>query len=465
MTQEAPPARRIYPLDAPNLTEEPIAVIFAMTSRSPDSFDGIATHVSGDKAAQFHEKYVLDYGHASVAEHAVLHLAIENISRLACDTIEDNRLASFTEKSSRYQVIQQGYFHTPKELDEDQSLRKTYQDTCNHLFNVYHELVPATISFLKEGNPKTEGESDQAYNLRMRRIATDSCRSVLPASTLTNVGLTANACTMEYAITKLLSSNIQEEVEIGVELLVKARTVTPTLVKYAAPTSFLEKKATQKILLDQEVKDGFKEENAKEFQPSATLLSYDKDLENRLATALIYPTTHLDYHTLKAGINKETRKATQEVITNVLNNLGPHDTPPREFETASYLFEFTLDYGAYREFKRHRIQTTATKQPSAAFGYSTPPLIREAGQENPFRKAIKKADEAHDLIRKTMPLVAPYALTHAHHRKLIAQMNLRQLYHVVKLRTSPQAHAAIRGPMQQALEQVREVHPFLFAHL
>ena len=45
---------------------------------------------------------VVGYGHASVAEHAVLHMAVENISRLACDALEDNRLASYTEKSSRY---------------------------------------------------------------------------------------------------------------------------------------------------------------------------------------------------------------------------------------------------------------------------------------------------------------------------------------------------------------------------
>ena len=93
-------SRRVYPLDAQKLTEEQIAVAFAMTSRRPEAFDEIAEQVSRDKAADFHERWVLGYGHSSVAEHAVLHLAIENISRVACDTLEDNRLASYTEKSS-----------------------------------------------------------------------------------------------------------------------------------------------------------------------------------------------------------------------------------------------------------------------------------------------------------------------------------------------------------------------------
>jgi len=94
-------SRRIYPLDPRELTEEQLAVVFAMTSRNPKPFDEIAKVVTAEKAADFHERWVLNYGHASVAEHAILHMAVENISRLACDTLEDNRLASYTEKSSR----------------------------------------------------------------------------------------------------------------------------------------------------------------------------------------------------------------------------------------------------------------------------------------------------------------------------------------------------------------------------
>ncbi|MCH8801392.1 MAG: FAD-dependent thymidylate synthase, partial [Chloroflexi bacterium] len=85
--------RRVYPLDAHDLSEEQIAVAFAMTSRRPEAFDEIAEQVSKEKAADFHERWVLGYGHASVAEHAVVHLAVENVSRLAIDTLEDNRLA------------------------------------------------------------------------------------------------------------------------------------------------------------------------------------------------------------------------------------------------------------------------------------------------------------------------------------------------------------------------------------
>jgi len=98
--------RDIYLLDPAQLSPEVIAVAFAKTSRSPESFREIAAGLTDESSAQFHERWVVGYGHASVAEHAVLHLAFENVSRLAIEAIENNRLASYTEKSTRYQVFE-----------------------------------------------------------------------------------------------------------------------------------------------------------------------------------------------------------------------------------------------------------------------------------------------------------------------------------------------------------------------
>src|SRR5512136_2757260 len=95
--------RDIYLLNPKELSPEVIAVAFAKTSRSPESFREIAAGLTDEKSAEFHERWVVGYGHASVAEHAVLHIAFENISRLAIESIEGNRLASYTEKSTRYQ--------------------------------------------------------------------------------------------------------------------------------------------------------------------------------------------------------------------------------------------------------------------------------------------------------------------------------------------------------------------------
>src|SRR5512136_3050435 len=109
-------ARQIYLLSPKDLSPETIAVAFAKTSRSPESFREIAEGLSDESSAKFHEKWEVGYGHASVAEHAVLHIAIENVSRMAMEAIESNRLASYTEKSTRYQKWGSDDFAVPPEL-------------------------------------------------------------------------------------------------------------------------------------------------------------------------------------------------------------------------------------------------------------------------------------------------------------------------------------------------------------
>jgi len=81
-----PRTRQVYLLDPRKLGQETIAVTFAKTSRSPRSFREIADDLTDEKSAGFNERWVVGYGHASVAEHAILHIAIENISRLAVET-------------------------------------------------------------------------------------------------------------------------------------------------------------------------------------------------------------------------------------------------------------------------------------------------------------------------------------------------------------------------------------------
>ncbi len=113
-----PRQRDIYLLSPKALSPETIAVTFAKTSRSPQSFREIALELTDEKSAQFHERWVVGYGHASVAEHAVLHLAVENVSRLAVECLESNRLASYTEKSTRYQLWDSDSYYTPRALAE-----------------------------------------------------------------------------------------------------------------------------------------------------------------------------------------------------------------------------------------------------------------------------------------------------------------------------------------------------------
>ncbi len=116
-----------------NINEEVIAVIFAYVSRSPKSFrENIGTVIREEqlgqqRATKFHEKWVLNYGHASVAEHATVHIGIEKVSRLFSSILEtSNEYLSFTEYSQRYQKPQKGDFYVPETLKNRSNLLKDY---------------------------------------------------------------------------------------------------------------------------------------------------------------------------------------------------------------------------------------------------------------------------------------------------------------------------------------------------
>jgi thymidylate synthase ThyX len=180
-------AREIYLLDPMDLPPETIAVAFAKTSRSPQSFRQIAAELTDEKSAEFHEKWVVGYGHASVAEHAVLHIAVENISRLAVECLESNRLASYTEKSTRYQKWGGQDFYTPPELEEH-ALRGLYEDTLSLLFETYQLTLNPVKEVIAARAPRQEGESDGAFDRRIRSEYVDVCRFLLPAASLAKCG-------------------------------------------------------------------------------------------------------------------------------------------------------------------------------------------------------------------------------------------------------------------------------------
>ncbi|HUU45475.1 MAG TPA: FAD-dependent thymidylate synthase, partial [Acidobacteriota bacterium] len=178
-------ARRVYLMK--DLPPEVVAVAFAKTSRSPDPFDKIADELTEAKSAKFHERWVVGYGHASVAEHAVLSIALENVSILAAKAIEDNRLASYTEKSTRYQIYDPHRVYRPASFAADPELSGLYEGLVTELLTTYIAWSGKAIAFLKNENPRLPDQSPGLWESQMRARACDAIRYLLPTATLTNL--------------------------------------------------------------------------------------------------------------------------------------------------------------------------------------------------------------------------------------------------------------------------------------
>ncbi len=450
------PKREIYLLSPQTLSPETIAVAFARTSRSPESFREIAAELSDEQSAEFHEKWVVGYGHASVAEHAVLHIAIENASRVAMEAIESNRLASYTEKSTRYQKWDADNFHIPAEL-EGHPLRGEYLAACRALFEAYAASLQPVRALVEQRAPRRPDESDAAWDRRIRSQYVDSCRFLLPAAALANVGMTANGRVLENAIRKWRSHGLAEVREIGDTVREVARAEIPTLVKYAEPLEYLQEAGN--ALTRQAEKGrlpvGDRKLARKEW---CTLVEYDPDGEARVLASALYRFGNLEY---SEALGRVRALGAEPLAEALFAHLGRFDIPLRELEHTHYTFELVMDQGAYAEFKRHRMMTQTPQTLTAGLGYAVPRRLVEAGFGDPYRRAMDLAGAAWERLADFNPLVAQYVVPNGYQRRVLATFNLREAYAFCQLRAAANAHFSIRKVAQRMAEEIRRVHPLL----
>lgn len=454
-----PNKRQVYLLDPKMLSPETIAVTFAKTSRSPESFREIAAELNEVKSAQFHEKWVVGYGHASVAEHAVLHIAVENLSRLAVEVLESSRLASYTEKSTRYQKWTMEDYHLPVELTGHR-LESLYTKTIKALFVAYQEALPAVKAVIEKENPQQEDETEGAWERRIRSRYVDICRFYLPAASLANVGMTINARELEHAISKMMSHPLAEVRMLGIDLKHVSQELVPTLIKYASPIPYLES-AQEKLSA-----------SAAKLLPSAPverdwcrLVDYDHDAENRILAACLYRFGDVDYTHAMEALHALSSEELKKLADEALGGLEKFVIPLRELEYGSFTFDVMLDQGGYFELKRHRMMTQTPQQLTANLGYAIPRGIVTAGLEQHFRSAMQQAADAFQQLAAWNPAVASYVVPNAYNRRVLMQLNLRSALHLLSLRSAPNAHFSLRRLTQRMAEVIREKLPLLSQYI
>jgi thymidylate synthase ThyX len=451
------PEREIYLLSPRALSPETIAVAFAKTSRSPESFRDIAAELSDEQSAKFHEKWVVGYGHASVAEHAVLHIAFENVSRLAIESIESNRLASYTEKSTRYQRWGSDDFTIPPELD-GHPLRDEFADTVRLLFKAYADSLVPVRTVVFERFPRRENESDDAWDRRIRSKYVDVCRFLLPAAALANVGMTANARVLENMIRKMLSHELAEVREIGERVKEVAKSETPTLVKYADAVPYLTETVKEFINRQSEIGNWKSEDWCQ-------LTDYDKDGETKVLAAALYRFGEMAYADALDYVKGLKSPEVESLAESLLGRLGRYDVPLRELEYCTYTFDLVMDQGAYAEFKRHRMMSQTPQRLTTRLGYATPLLITEAGFGSDYEAAMESASKMYEKLYQFDPNVAQYIVPNGFNRRVLAEFNLREAFAFCQLRSAANAHFSIRRVAQKVYEEMARVHPLLTKYM
>ncbi len=141
--------------------------------------------------------------------------------------------------------------------------------------------------------------------------------------------------------------------------------------------------------------------------------------------------------------------------------IRPHDPPPRGFEATSMTFELMLDFGAWRDLQRHRMLTPAVQRLSCRLGFDTPFELQDLGHAEPYQTALLAARDAWEALEEAHPLEAQYAVPLGYRVRALWTLNLRELFHVIELRSARQGHQSYRRIAQGLYRTAVAVHPWL----
>ena len=447
-----------------------------------------------NRGEEFYNRVLLEYGDDSVAELGEAQIAIEGLSNIAVKKIEDRRIGlSYLEKSSRYVVWNKKekgkyrFYREPKIMES--RFADIYEESCNFSFDVYSENIEPMIRYVREKYPiekysfkdsrdgeeklfsKLRDESDiksaeMIYKGSTKAKALDILRGLLPASTLTNVGITGNGRAFEYLLTVLGSSELKEEQDLASKIKKELDTTIKSFVRRADDRYG---KAFQKYLKD--IRNKSKAIAAKEIRPDpregtiTKLVRYEseRDAMDTIITGIMYEqspgTSYQNIFRQVKGLPRERKTKIIDEFARIRTNR--RHRPPRAFENVYYTFDLSNNFGMFRDFHRHRALTLERQMLTTDHGYGMPDEIKILGIQRDFKDCMNKTKEAFEKIRTRFPEQGQYVVNFGYNYPYFMKFNLREACHLIELRTVPQGHADYRRVAQQMFRQINRVHPNL----
>lgn len=421
------------------------------------------------KAQNFYDRILDGYGDDSIGELGGAHLAIEGVSMLAAKAIEDARIGgSPLEKSTRYiyfdQKVNGEYLYYREPILMTSAYRELYLSTCNHLFETYSKLIPPLTEKIEQSFPKEHDISKAAYTAALRAKVLDCLRGLLPASSLTDMGVFGNGRFFETLIQRLNSHNLVELQDIGKQSHEELGKVIPSFIRRADTTHKYQKTFTQFAeQMDNDLKilaDNYAPEIEENKTPGVRLVSFDPESPKKVAGALLFSHSTASLHDLQ----KFCTKLPEEEILRILDVAANYrenrrHKSPRALEHAEFTFEILSDFGVYRDLHRHRMLTQERQMLSCDYGYYVPQEIKGTEMEKEYVEAIERAKQAYDQIAEELPEEAQYVVPMACNIRWYFHINLRALQWLCELRSSPAGHPTYRFIAQEMARQVCDQIP------
>jgi thymidylate synthase ThyX len=409
------------------------------------------------KAAELYDRIFIEFGDDSVAQLGGAHVAVEQASNILTKQLERGRLAGYLEQSTRYVPYDDrpgGRWRYYREPDVRASPHgRDYDATLDAIFEAYAAALPQAFDYFANRFPRSPEDPERVWKMTIRAKACDLLRGMLPAATVSNVGVYATGQAYEMMLLRLRASPLAESRATADAMLSELDKVVPSfLVRLHRPerggawADYFRETRERMQALATEVLSGEKPEE----RPLVTLVAFDPDAEGKLVAAMLYPYSNLpDDRLLEIARGMNVEERLRVLRTYVGERTNRRHKPGRALERVDYRFDVLGDYGGFRDLQRHRMLTIDWQDLTPLHGAEIPAEADDAGVGDAFRTALDRSAALWDRIHPDLPAQAQYPVCMQYRIRYAMQMNLREAFHLIELRTSPQGHPAYRKVAQE----------------
>jgi thymidylate synthase ThyX len=425
-------------------------------------FDG----AEGERAAGLYERVFLGYGDDSIAQVGGAHVACEWVSNILTKLLQRGRLAAYLEQSTRYIPYDKplpgdgGYRYYRGE-----QLGPEFGAAMDEIFAIYSNSLQQVEEWAAERWPRGDGEPEGPWQRSIRAKALDLLRGLLPAATLSHVGIYASGQAYEQLLLRLMASPLPEAREFGGMILTELKQVMPSFVsRVERPdrggewVSYLEQRRGQTEKWVSRL--GLDRRDAGDGTPSVELVHVDGSEENLLSSCLFEAAATPETEIL-ARLDVLDANERAELLAAMVGERGNRrHRPGRGFEALRYRFEIVSDYGAFRDLQRHRMLTVQWQRLGPDLGAGIPEEVQEAGAGGEFERALEiSRNEYERLTTAGLQEQAPYALSLAYRIRYTLDLNAREAMHLIELRSGREGHPTYRAVAQAMHERIAAIHP------
>jgi thymidylate synthase ThyX len=438
---------------------------FADAGGASEPFDG----EEGERARKLYERIFLGYGDDSVAQLGGAHIACEWVSNVMTKLLQRGRLAAYLEQSTRYipydAPIAEGLGYR---YWRDPALGPEYEAAMDSLFDAYSRSLPRVEAWAAERFPRPADEPEAAHHRALRAKALDLLRGLLPAASLSHVGIFASGQAYEQLLLRLYASPLPEAREYADMILAELKAVMPSFVaRVERPDrggewiSYLRSRAEAASTWVERL--GLRREAAAS-GPAVRLLSVDGD-EDGLLASLLYEASSASEDEARSAVRALPPDERAAMLAQLVGErANRRHRPGRGFEALRYRFEIVSDYGAFRDLQRHRMLTIQWQTLTPDLGAGVPEELEQAGVADLYRSGLERSRAEHErIVAAGRPELAPYALCLGYRIRYVLDMNAREAMHLIELRSGREGHPGYRAVAHALHAEIARVHPAVAA--